>query len=448
MTDIVLHEGQSQVFSDLFIDKTVLNAVAACSRGWGKSYFAAVAAIQAVFELLELDIDVPNKNVYIIAPTYSQVTDIYHPLLAFQLGLEDHCLRHSKDAGRFWFPKGVELRLVSYEAIERLRGTGAYFVVLDEVRDWTKGQGLKSAWESVIQPCIGTRWSKQNAKMYGAVSPGRSLTISTTKGYDYFYDMHNRFETSSTWGSYHFDFTSSPYLDVEEIELLKHSIDPLTFRREYLATFEESGNNVFYCFDRKAHVQRLPPLEDWEDIHIGIDFNVGIQASSAFVVRGDQVHFLDEFQGHPDTDALAVSIDARYGKRAGFPKRKIYVYPDPTGRARKTSAPVGVTDFSILKSYGFKVLARKGSPSIVDSVAAVNRLLKTVAGDVHLFVDPSCKGLVISLERTIWVDNNSDTAKIEKKEGIEHFSDGVRYAMEYLFPIRQGKNRAVRGFNF
>jgi hypothetical protein len=439
----ILHPGQSEIYSDLFIEMNCRYAVAVCSRGWGKSYFAAACATTAIFELLQLATYVPNKIVYIIAPTYAQVTDIYYPLLAYEMGLENYCIRSSKDAGRFWFPKGVELRLVSYEAVERLRGTGAYFVVMDEVRDWTKGSGFKEAWESIIQPCINTRWSRKRAKQLFAKSPGRALCISTPKGYDYLYEMYHFEESDSDWKSYHFDYRSSPYLDEAEIEKVMHTIDPLKFAREYKASFEDSGNNVFYCFNRKVHVQKdVPDLVEGEDVHIGIDFNVGLQCSSVFVIRGNQVHFIDELKGHPDTEQLAIAIKARYKGH------KIFAYPDPSGRSRKTSAPVGVTDFSILRSYGIICLAHKKAPPIVDSVAAVNKMLKTAAGGVSIYIHPRCVGVIQSLERTAWVDNNADTATIDKKEGNEHFSDGIRYAIEFLFPIKAHKKTVERGFGF
>lgn len=457
MANITLHEGQTQVFEDLFVNKTVRNAVAVCSRGWGKSFFAATAGIQAVNELLSLAHYVPNKNVYIIAPTYDQVTDIYYPLIAYELGMEAHCLKTSRDMGRFWFPKNVELRLVSYEAVERLRGKGAYFVVLDEASSWKKGIGLKDAWESVIEPCIITRWSPKRAKQYNAPSPGRSLTITTPMGFNYVHDMFHFEETDPLWKSYQFDYHSSPFLDPDEIERVKHKIDPLKFAREYLASFEDSGNSVFYCFDRKRHVSNeLPDFHDTEDVHIGIDFNVGLQCSSVFALRGNQIHYLDEFKGHPDTENLANAIIGRYWPNynnighpdCGKKTRKIYVYPDPSGRARKTSAAVGVTDFSILESKGLITRAHKKAPPIVDSVACVNRKLLTAAGQTDMYIHPRCTGVINSIERTIWLENNPDTATLDKSEGVEHFSDSVRYPIEYLYPIRAGNKVAVKGFGF
>jgi len=46
--EINLHEGQSDVIRDLFVDKSCRYAVVNASRGFGKSYLAATAAIVAV----------------------------------------------------------------------------------------------------------------------------------------------------------------------------------------------------------------------------------------------------------------------------------------------------------------------------------------------------------------------------------------------------------------
>ena len=50
---ITLHESQSQVFNDLFIERCVRHAVVVASRGWGKSWFVGTCAVNAVVELLK-----------------------------------------------------------------------------------------------------------------------------------------------------------------------------------------------------------------------------------------------------------------------------------------------------------------------------------------------------------------------------------------------------------
>lgn len=446
---INLHEGQSEVFEDLFVHQAARFAVVCCSRGWGKSFMAGATACTAIFELLELAPTVPNKVVYIIAPTYDQVTDIYYPLINYDLGMDRYAIKSSRDLGRFIFPYNVELRLLSYEAVERMRGKGAYFVVWDEVSSCKRGISPKEAWEGVIQPTIITRWSKKRATAFKARSPGRGLIISTPKGFNYFHEMHTYESSDRDWKSYHFDYKTSPFLDVDEIERIKRNIDPIEFASEYLALFKESGNSVFYCFDRKKNISSDLPYftpaldgDKGEDVHINIDFNVGLQCSSAMAIRGKQVHILDEFKGHPDTETLAIALKTKYQGH------RIFAYPDPSGRARKSSAPVGRTDFSILESHGIRCLAHPKAPPIIDSVAAVNKKLQNAAGDIDMYIHPRCTGVITSLERTRWVDNNSDTATIDKSEGIEHYSDGIRYGIEYLFPVQSGTKRVQRGFNF
>ena len=436
---VKLHKGQSEIFRALFIRELCRHAVAVCSRGWGKSYFATVAAITAIHELLDMPTWVPNKNVYIIGPTFDQVIDIYYPIIAYDFGYLENTLSSSKGRGRFKFRDDVELRLVSYEAIERLRGKGAYFVVNDEVSSWEKGIGFQSAWDDIIEPCITTRWSPMRAAQFGVNTCGRSLTISTPKGYNFLYDMFNFHHEDSIWKSFHFDYHSSPLLDPNEIARIQERVDPLTFAREYLASFKESGANVFYCFDREQHVNKeIGYFEDYEDVHVNIDFNVGLQCSSMFALRGGKIEYIEESQGLPNTEELALYLKNKYEGH------NIIAYPDPTGNSKKTSAPVGQTDFSILRSHGIKICARSKSPPIVDSVAAVNSKLYSVKKNVMMQFHPRCKGTIKSMERTKWLENNPNLAIIDKSEGIEHFSDGVRYSSEYLFPVIAGGKRVSR----
>jgi hypothetical protein len=447
---IKLHPAQSAIFKELFLTQSIRFAVACCSRGFGKSYKAAVCAMTAIFELMELPASVPNKVVYIIAPTLDQAKDIYFPLLIREFGLESYCVRKpSVDTGKFDFGNGVVLKLTSFEAIERLRGKGAYFVVCDEPSSWTKKPGFQEAWESIIQPMIVTRWSQEAADRVGAKSAGRALIIGTPKGFNFFFDMFLYELSDLDWRSWQFDYHHSPYLSATEIEKIKDRIDPIKFASEYLASFKDSGSSVFYSFARDVNIRSdLEWFEDGGDyketIYAAIDFNVGLQCTSLWAHRGQELHCLDELKGHPDTETLALALKERFVDKG----HEVVAFPDPSGNSRKTSAPVGTTDFTILKKHGIRCLSRKAAPAIIDSVAAVNAKCMTASGKTSLYVHPRCKGVIISMERTKWIDNKSDSATIDKTENLEHFSDGVRYLCEFLYPVRNGGKRASRGANF
>jgi len=441
MTQISLHPTQSRVYRDAFVERTVRNQTVVCSRGWGKSFFLATTAVTALFELFELDNDVPNKNVGIIAPTYDQVQDIYLPVLRNNFQLGEYALKEDLTKARFIFPNAVELHLLSYEAVERMRGKGYYNIGLDEPSSMRK---LEENWENVIYPTITSRWSWMHAEKYGARTAGRAQVAGTPKGFNYLETMYNFQDTDPEWRSYQYDYTKSPLLDPREVLKLRDKMDPIRFASEYLADFKESGNSVFYCFDRKRHLVDIPAIEPVEDVYCTIDFNVGKQCTGFFVLRGGQMQFFSEHMGSPDTQTLAEYINAKFKNGV----RKIYALPDPSGKSRKTSAVVGVTDFTILNGAGIKVLARDSVP-IVDSVNAVNRLLMTASNKVNMFFDrKGCPQLIRSMERTKWVEGNKDLALIDKTEDLEHFSDGVRYGADYLFPVRNVQVGVQKGKSF
>ena len=227
---INLHPTQSKVYRDCFVDLSVRFPVIVCSRGWGKSFELATGAVTSLFELFELEKDVPNKNVGIIAPTFDQVKDIYYPVLTNNFQLPSFAVKESKDLGRFIFPNNVELHLLSYEAVERMRGKGYYYVGIDEPSSMRK---LKENWENVIYPTISSRWSWMHADMYGARSAGRAMFAGTPKGFNFLEEIYNYQDVDSEWKGYQDDYTLSPLLDPREIEKLRDKMDPIRFASDF-----------------------------------------------------------------------------------------------------------------------------------------------------------------------------------------------------------------------
>jgi len=130
-------------------------------------------------------------------------------------------------------------------------------------------------------------------------------------------------------------------------------------------------------------------------------------------------------QGAINTEELAATLFRRYGA--------CHTYPDPTGKARKTSAPVGVTDLSVLRAAGHRVFASRVSPSIKDSVNIVNGMCYNAKGVSRLFISRKAKNLISSLLRTNWDGSSYNGLVIDKRDGIEHWSDALRYLIDFVF---------------
>ena len=440
-----LHRYQTIPFHWLFTPEGAGGmrfAVVVASRGFGKSYLGASTALNAAIQLERLPINVLNKNVALIAATHEQAEKVYFPLLNYEFGLGDVCKVRKKPSLQWEFPNRTIINVWSADAYERLRGSGIHTAICDEISTWkVPGSNIGDAWESVIEPCILSRWAPNNAEDVGAFLPGRALIISTVKGRDFLYDLSLREEQDERWKTFTYNYKQSPYLSVEEIEKSRKNYDPIKFAREYECSFEESGLQVFHQFDRRVHVRTVEDFQPNETIHAAIDFNIKLNATSFSAIRGNKVFILDEYRGASNTSELVKAIKAKY------PGRQIICYPDPSGNTGSTKAPVGQTDFTILREAGFQIRARGKSPSVVDSSAAVNRHLLNAAGETNLWIHPRCSQLIKSLERTIWNERVVDSAVIDKSAGVEHFSDGVRYMIDYLFPLK-GRPAVARNFMF
>ena len=155
-------------------------------------------------------------------------------------------------------------------------------------------------------------------------------------------------------------------------------------------------------------------------LRAGIDFNVDNMTAEIFSITPDGVvWFLDEIQfDNSTTYELADRLQERYPG--------ITVFPDPAGRARKSSSDV--TDFTILRDKGFTVEARPVHPPVRSRVNAVNKLMR----EGRLRISSRCPRLVKDFELVSWKNGEID----KSNDALTHASDAAGYAIEKLFPVR------------
>jgi hypothetical protein len=164
-------------------------------------------------------------------------------------------------------------------------------------------------------------------------------------------------------------------------------------------------------------------------VHIGLDFNVAMVSAIASVKVADKLVLFDEIMlENSNTTEMALEIKRRY---EGM---HVYVYPDPSGRSRKTSAAIGVTDFTILEQQGFYVIAPKKHEAVQDRINTVNALLCNANGDKRLFVHKKCKNTIESLQGQVY-----DLARNapDKKGGLDHMADALGYLCLSAAPMNQ-----------
>ena len=371
-------------------------------RRFGKTYLC-------ITEMMKFATKV-NKNIWYVAPTFKMAREIVWLKLKQMLSdfnwidsiNETNLSIKIKKTGSIISLKGCE----NYDS---LRGVGLDFLILDEFADIDE-----KAWTEVLRASV-------------ADTQGDVLMCGSPKGFgNWSYRMYEKGKRDKEWDSFQFTTLQGGMVPAEEIEQAKQDIDIRTFRQEFEGTFENYAGAVYYNFHAVDNVKEKKI--DWQKpLHIGLDFNVDPMSACVAQIDRDKIHFVDEIVIYSsNTDEMVQEIRDRYGT-----KTRIFVYPDPACRQRKTSAG-GRTDLTILQNAGFSVKCKLKHSPIRDRVNAVNSRLKSADGKRFIFISPSCKIMIKGLQRQIYKENTNIP---DKEEGYDHMNDAIGYLTEIVKPL-------------
>jgi hypothetical protein len=352
----------------------------------------------------------PDKNVYVIYPTYKQAKKVLWKSLRKKMVAVNWVSKINETELTLELKNGSVITLVGADNFDSLRGVGLDAAILDEFQMLDK-----EAWTEVIRPALSDR-------------QGSALFIGTPNGVGSFaHELYNRGKQDKNWESFTFTTIEGGNVTQEEIDQAREDLDDRTFKQEYCASFETYSNACYYAFSRdetlKAFTAPTP-----KTLHIGMDFNRTPLTAAIFDVTNDTMHLFDEISmNSSNTDEMVEEIRNRY------PTQRIVVYPDPSGKRQQTSSG-GRSDHTILTNAGFTVKAPNRHNPVRDGINAVNSKLKSSTGKRTLFFDPKCKKAIDSAEKYSYKEG---TQIPDKDAGDDHFADAIRYAVDYLFPIKR-----------
>ena len=110
-----------------------------------------------------------------------------------------------------------------------MRGISLKFLVIDEY-----AQVKPFIWEEILRPAL-------------ADLKGDAVFIGTPEGRNHFYDLYMYADTKEDpqWKAWHFTSYDNPLLDPEEIKGAQKSMSSYAFNKEFKASFNAQGSEVF-----------------------------------------------------------------------------------------------------------------------------------------------------------------------------------------------------------
>ena len=388
MSEFKFHHAQEQIAADPHRFR-----VARCGRRFGKSWLAA-------YEMFARAVSIDNARIVYYGPTRDDARDIMWKILKDVCGpLIIGDPNESRLEMTIKNRHNTESLIVLYgwEALqERGKGVGVknHFAVLDEV---SKYNNFEFGWQEILRPTL-------------IDVKGEALFISTTNGFNHFYDLCNKELEDPDYKTFHFTSYDNPHLPVEEIEKIKSEMTEDRAAQEIYADFRKKSGLVYKEFDRSKHLTNDDP-EDVMYTIAGVDF--GFTHPAAVIEVKKDYHgtywITDEWVETNQTEDLIVEYVSA--------KKYSKVYPDPENASA----------FEAMKKRGVNVRkVIKGKGSIVFGINIVRELLKQNRIKVH----KKCKKLIEAFEKYSYRETKGNETPDELPDhDFSDALDALRYAL-------------------
>ena len=223
------------------------------------------------------------------------------------------------------------------------------------------------------------------------------------------------------------------YFENQKKNIPAHLYDAQIYGNPFL----KRGGGFYKCFDRQKHVGKVQYMED-EPLHITFDFNVSPYVTlCVWQIEGKKAMQINEilmrFPKNTTTQACREFKRKYAGHSAG-----LFIYGDPSGRARDTRLEEGWNDFSLimneLKDFQPKLKVPTKAPSIVARANFINTILASNFANIAIVIGENC---TVSITDYVMLKEDSDGKKLKKKvknketgameEAYGHTSDANDY---------------------
>lgn len=389
--------------------------------GSGKTFIGCV-------KLINFAAENPRVLQGYFGPSYPSIRDIFYPTFeeaANLLGFRTEAIVSNKEVhlyrGRVYYGTVVCRSMDNPNTIVGFKIANA---LVDEIDTLPKDKA-NLAWNKII------------ARLRLEVSGVRnSIGVTTTpEGFLFVYDKFANEPTPSYSMVQASTYENLEYLPDDYIDTLLETYTPELVNAYVHGQFVNLTSGTVYSSYNRITCRSRETIKEKEPLRIGMDFNVTNMSAVVYVLRGDnfdQWHAVDELKQIFDTPAIIEVIKSRY------PGHSIRVYPDATGKSRKTN-DASTSDITLLEQAGFMVYANPSNPLVKDRVISANQAFNKGL----LFVnDDKCPEYARCLEQLAY-DKNGEP---DKKSNLDHLPDAGTYPIAFELPVTKPETKLKVSF--
>ncbi len=352
-----------------------------------------------------------RSNGWIIYPTLSLAEELF--VDPFCQMMDDIGLKYNYSMAKHKFHTSAgNIRIYQLQKPQRIIGAELTYIGFDEF-DVESYKNCDIAFKKALGRIRGT----DNPEIYIVTSP---------EGFKYTYKIFVE-DANDDRRLIHGKTTDNVYLPEKYLSLMESNYDANLLRAYRDGEFVNlQSGSTYYNFSRDNNVKanRYDPSKP---LYVGIDWNVSPECAVLWQKYDDKpnIRVFDAIElyhtggGDLLTERMCQTIKDQY------PNPYTYVYPDATGSAKHSASRY--TDVELIRRAGFNVKVNPSNPAPINRVNAMNKVLED-----NMIIDPSCKALILDLER---VTNVLHTRKIDKSNPeLTHMTDALGYSVVWEYP--------------
>lgn len=392
--------------------------------------------------LCALALEYPGIKLGYFAPTYPQVRDIFYSTIvevAELIGMEADIRVGVNEVDLYYYGDlHTTIKCRSMEHPQRIVGFDLNHALIDEI-DCMKREKADQAWKKIIARLSSPGFDE--ARLYDeecdmelvidALDDNTVDFTTTPEGFNWVYDFFVRQpkdkpELREYYGIVHASTEKNAK------NLAKGYIDKL--RATYPANLIDAyiagkfvnltGGTVYRQFNDELNHSDITDNGN-EDLHIGMDFNVGKMSAIVHVEREGLPIAVNEILGRLDTPDMIDEINRLY------PDRYIEIYPDSSGKNRE-AVDASETDISKLHDQGWRVIYDTVNPRVRDRINAMNAMFCNGLDERKYLVNTHlCPQYTSDLQQQIY----NKQGEPDKDHNTDHANDAAGYYIAMKYPI-------------
>lgn len=389
----------------------------------------------------------PDPRFFIAAPTVAQVKSIYWEDVIALIPPPFIYGRPNASTLTVRLINGSRIQLLGMDRPERAEGVPWDGGVMDEY-----GNMKPDAWSAHLRPSLSDR-------------RGWAHFIGVPEGRNHYYDlfceaqarMMDDIEAGRTpeWATYH--WTSLEILPLyngaeglREIEQARDELDEITFRQEFMGSFENFTGRAYYGFtDSNKRVMKYDPNLP---VKLCLDFNiepcVGVVAQEQLVDGRECTCVIGEI--YLPRGGNVIMVCKKFKEMYPDHQLQIVLYGDATGGSRGTGKVLG-SEWELVKRMlrnlyspqQLIVRVPSQNPRERDRISSVNSRCQNVHNENSLFVDPKKAPRTVKDFEGVCVVKGGSGELDKSSLELTHLSDALGYYVAREFPIKRKYTRTL-----